>query len=262
MMKNRLFTTSILIAATTAAGFFGCSSNTGGDSSVGTGSGSGSGVGSGSSGGVGSNSSSGGSGGSSGAGQTGDAGACMPPSSVPAASVPGYVAVMSMTAACNSMQIAGFISSCVATGATANGCQQWAGANSTCAGCIVQGGDAGATETGAILFNAQGQPVSGNVPGCIALTDPANGPQCAAQLEPLMQCVALACGMCTDQTSFSNCEKAAKASGGACGDYASNAQMPCAAALASGGVGVTKCGYGTPNELQNTINVICGSGGS
>lgn len=255
MTKNRLFSTSILFVATTAAGFFGCSSNTGGDSSVGTGSSSGGGIGSNS--GLGDG---GGSGSSSGAGQSGDGGACMPPQNIPSASVPGYVPVMGMYMSCDAMQISGFISSCVAQGATGMGCAQWANANATCAGCIVQGTDAGATETGAILFNAMGAPVSGNVPGCIALADAANGPACAQQLEPVMQCVALACNTCSNQQTFAACEKAARASGGACGNYSSAADSPCAGDLGSNGVGATKCGYGTSSELQDVINVICGSG--
>lgn len=256
MIKNSLFSTSILVAATTMAGFFGCSSNTGGDQSVGTGSSSGGGIGSNSSGGL----ADGGSGSSSGAGQTGDGGACMPPQNVPSSSVPQYVPVMGMVNSCNAMQISGFISSCVAQGASGNGCAQWANANASCAGCIVQGTDAGATETGAILFGADGKPVSGNVPGCIALADPANGPACAQQLEPVMQCVALACGTCNNQQTFSACEKAARASGGACGMFSSAADSPCASALGSNGVGVTKCGYGTMNELSDVIDVICGTG--
>jgi hypothetical protein len=260
MMKNRLFTTSILVAATAAAGFLGCSSNSGSDSSVGSGSGSGS-VGSGSSGSGGASST--GSGSSSGAGQTADAAACVP-ADVPNGNVPPYVAVVGMAKSCDMTQISGFISSCVTSGATSNGCEQWANANSTCAACIVQGTDAGPAETGAILFdtNSSGMesPASANVPGCIAIADPTNGPACATQLEPLMQCVALACPMCADQTSFSNCEKAARASNGTCGGYSSMADSPCSADMASSGVAVTQCGYGTDNELVDVINVICGSG--
>lgn len=199
------------------------------------------------------------SGSSSGAGQTADAAACMPPSNLPNTNFPPYAAVMSMTAACDSMQISGFVSSCVASGATSSGCGSWANSNPTCAGCIVQGTDAGVTETGAILFDANGKPVSGNVPGCVALTDPANGPACATQLEPLMQCVAAACGTCTDQTTFSSCEHVARGSGGVCASLSSAAAMPCAGDMGSNGVGVTKCGYGTTNELQDVINVICGA---
>ncbi|HEX8793028.1 MAG TPA: hypothetical protein VF765_18920 [Polyangiaceae bacterium] len=254
MMKNSLFTTSILVAATTAAGFFGCSSSPG-TSTSGSSSSSGGGIETGSSGGG-----SGSSGGSSGAGQTADAAACMPPSSLPSTNFPQYATVAPMANACNSMQITGFISACVAQGATGMNCASWANANSTCAGCIVQGTDAGATETGAILFDANGKPVSGNVPGCVAIADPTNGPACAAQLEPLMQCVAVACGMCTDQASFSSCEQAARASGGVCGSLSSAAKMPCAGDMGSNGVGLTKCGYGTQNELQDVINVICGTG--
>jgi hypothetical protein len=259
MTKNSLFTTSILVAAAAAAGFFGCSSNSGSDSSVGSGSSSG-GLGSGSNGGPGD------AGSSSSGGHTGDAAACVAPSSVPNSSLPAYTPVVPMMNACTSMQISGFISSCVQSGTTSNGCVSWADSNATCAGCIVQGTDAGLAQTGAILFNVNPSsgamvPVSSNVPGCIALADPTNGPACAEQLEPLMQCVAEACGFaCTDQTSFSSCEQAVRASGGACGNLASAAQMPCATDMASSGVGVAKCGYGTQNELQEVINVICGTG--
>lgn len=258
MTKNKLFTTSILVAATAAAGFFGCSSNTGGDSSVGSGSSSG-GLVTGSSGGSG-NPASNGSGSSSGAGQTGVPAACMAPSSVPSGSLPAYVAVVPMMNACSSTQITGFVSSCVATGADADGCVSWANSNPTCAGCIVQGTDAGETQTGAVLFNAAGRPAGSNVPGCIALEDSTNGPACAAQLEPLMQCVAYACESCPDQTSFTDCDNAVSGNGGLCGDLASSAQMPCANDLGQNGVAATKCGYGSPSELTAVINVICGSG--
>jgi hypothetical protein len=124
----------------------------------------------------------------------------------------------------------------------------------------VQGTDAGATPTGAIIFNATGAPVSGNVPGCIALEDAMGGPACATALEPLMQCIAVACGTCSDQTSFSNCEHAARANGGACGSLSAAAHSPCATYLDGSGAGVSKCGYGTSNELEDVINVICGQG--
>jgi hypothetical protein len=75
-----------------------------------------------------------------------------------------------------------------------------------------------------------------------------------------MQCLALACGNCTDQTSFNNCETAAKGNGGACGSLSSAAASPCSTYLASGGIGVTKCGYGTSSQLTDVINVICGQG--
>jgi hypothetical protein len=257
MIQNKLFTTSILTAATTAAWFFGCSSSPGTDSS---GSSSSGGSNYPSSGSGGSGSGSGSSSNSSGAGAGGDGGVCMPAANVPSSSLPPYVAVAPMANSCTSMQISGFLSACVAQGATANNCSMWASANSACAGCIVQGTDAGATETGAIIFGAMGSPVSGNVPGCIALADPNGGPACATQLEPLMQCIAVACPNCGDQTSFANCEKAARASGGVCGSLSSAAQSPCATYLGSSGVGVTKCGYGTSNELVDVINVICGTG--
>jgi len=184
----------------------------------------------------------------------------MPASNIQANSLPPYVAVMEMIGACTSMQISGFLSACVAQGSTKSDCAMWANGSLACAGCIIQGTDAGATETGAIIFNAMGAPVSGNVPGCIALEDPMGGPACANVLEPVMQCVAAACGTCSDQTSFANCEKAARASGGICGTVSAAADSPCATYMGTNGIGVTKCGYGTSSELPDVINVICGSG--
>lgn len=202
----------------------------------------------------------GGGSGSSSGGPGADAAACMAPSSLPNTNFPPYVTVSSMPNACTSMQIQGFISACVQMGATGNGCGSWANSNAACAGCIAQSGDAGPNESGAILFDGSGRPISGNVPGCIALADTANGPACATQLEPLMQCVAAACGTCSDQTSFSSCEKAARASGGVCGNFSSVAEMPCAGDMAANGVAANKCGYGTQSELADVINVICGAG--
>jgi hypothetical protein len=184
----------------------------------------------------------------------------MPAANIQPSSLPPYVAVMEMIGACTSTQISGFESACVASGATASNCSMWASANSACAGCIVQGSDAGATQTGAIIFNAMGAPVSGNVPGCVALEDSMGGPACAEVLEPVMQCVAAACGTCADQTAFSNCEKTARASGGVCGTVSAAADSPCATDLASNGVASTKCGYGSSSELTDVINVICGQG--
>jgi hypothetical protein len=105
-----------------------------------------------------------------------------------------------------------------------------------------------------------GQPVSGNVPGCIALEDSNGGSACANALEPLFQCVAIECASCKSQTDFNNCEAAAKMTGGGCASYYSAADSPCGTDLAASGVGVTKCGYGTSSELPDVINVICGSG--
>ena len=254
MIQNKLFTLSILTAVTSATCFFaGCSAdNTG---SGGPGSSSGGPIQTGSSGGTGNSSGS-----SSGVSQAvGDGGACMP-SSVQTSSLPPYTPVMEMIGACTSMQISQFLSNCISQGSSANNCSMWANANGACANCIVQGTDAGATQTGAIIFTGSGAPLSGNVPGCIALSDANGGPQCAAQLEPLMQCLALACGTCSDQTSFNNCEKAAKANGGTCGSLAAAAESPCSAYLGSNGAGVTKCGYGTSSQLSDVINVVCGSG--
>jgi hypothetical protein len=259
MIQNKLFTLSILTAVASAACFFGCSSDTTGSGAPGSSSGGP--ISASSSGGPGNSSSSGSSSSSGGVSSSvGDAGACMPPSSVPSSSLPPYVPVMAMMGACNSMQISEFLSNCVVQGAKEANCGMWANANSACSSCIVQGTDAGVAQTGAIIFSATGAPVSGNVPGCIALEDAMGGPACAAQLEPLMQCVAIACGNCKDQTSFSNCEKAARASGGACGSLSSAAESPCSTYLDGNGVGVSKCGYGTSNELEDVINVICGQG--
>jgi hypothetical protein len=184
----------------------------------------------------------------------------MSPSNLQSGSLPSYVPVMEMIGACTMTQISGFISSCVAGGSTQSNCAMWANGNSACAGCIVQGGDAGATQTGAIIFDANGHPVSGNVPGCIALEDSMGGPACANDLEPLMQCVAAACPNCPDQTTFDNCEKAAKSTGGVCATLSSAVGSSCAADLGSNGVGLSKCGYGSSNQLTDVINVICGSG--
>lgn len=259
MIKNKLFTTSILVAATTATPFLGCGTNASSNQGGTTSSSGGSSFPSSSSSGAGNEASSGSSSGSSSGGSS-DAGMCTPPSSVPNTSLPTYAPVVQMTNACTSMQISGFLSSCVAQGASGSGCSSWASSNGTCAACVVQGTEAGATETGAILFNANGNPVSANVPGCIALEDSSGGPMCAAVLEPLMQCVALACASCTSQSAFSACEAATKASNGACGTYASAAQSPCANYVGTNGVGVTKCGYGTGNELADVLNVVCGAG--
>ncbi len=256
MIQTKLFTVSILTAVASAACFFGCSGDNTGSGSPGSSSGGP--IQTGSSGGTG-NSSGSSSGVNQAGGPSGDGGACMP-SSVQTSGLPAYTPVMEMIGACTSMQISEFLSTCIASGSSENNCVMWANANSSCAGCIVQGTDAGATQTGAIIFTAMGAPLSGNVPGCIALADANGGPQCAAQLEPLMQCLALACGNCSDQTSFNNCEKAARANGGTCGSLSAAADSPCSADLGTSGVGVSKCGYGTPNQLTDVINVVCGSG--
>jgi len=256
MIQNKLFTVSILTAVTSAACFFGCSSDNTGSGTPGSSSGGP--IQTGSSGGTG-NPSGSSSGVNQAGGPSGDGGACTP-ASVQTSNLPPYTPVMEMIGACTSTQISGFLSACIGSGSSANNCSMWANANGSCAGCIVQGSDAGATQTGAIIFTGSGAPLSGNVPGCIALVDANAGPQCATQLEPLMQCLALACGSCSDQTSFSNCEAASKANGGPCGSLAASAESPCSSYLGSNGLGVTKCGYNTSNQLTDVINVVCGSG--
>jgi uncharacterized membrane protein YqiK len=99
-----------------------------------------------------------------------------------------------------------------------------------------------------------------NVPGCLALADPANGPACAAALEPWIQCYAEACSSAecaATSATFNACITTVDASGAAC--YAKLAAAHqgtvCQADLGSGGFIDTKC-----NTSTQVLNAICGTG--
>jgi hypothetical protein len=208
-------------------------------SSSGSGSGSSSGSGSGSSSGSGSGSSSG----------DGGSGACPAPVS---GSLPPYMTVKQALNSCTSTQISAFVMDCASMQASQQACQAWQQDmnNQTCKGCLI-GNPPG---TGALLFDSQMNPIALNVPGCIAIKDPTNGPTCAQALEPDIQCDFAACGGCAN-SMFDTCVNNVEGTGGACATYGSQANNSCATDFADAGVANTACA-----DPTSIINAICGTG--
>jgi hypothetical protein len=239
-----------LLLALVASG--GC----GGGSTGGSGSSSGGGLSSSSSGGTSGSSSGVGVGSSSGGAPT-DGPACTAPTSIPANDLPGYTAPVPVPNACTATQLASFISGCDSETQSMSACDmfQTDPSNQGCITCLFDYNDGGVAGNGGglLLSAAGGAFVGGNLPGCIALEDTTNGPACAAELEPLVQCQAFGCNTCDSQMSYDDCIMAVNA--GACMSYLNAVQTPCMMDLADGGVFFTKC-----SDDSAIINVICGTG--
>jgi hypothetical protein len=172
--------------------------------------------------------------------------------------VPPYTTVVQQLGACSAIQISGFITACEASPQTPTACNNWQddAANAACDICLFDSpvDAAMAGYGGAMLIDAAGTEfLSGNSPGCIALKDTANGPACATNLEPLIQCEDFACDSCATQTDFDTCLGAVQT--GACSTYFKAEQSSCATDLADGGVYLADCA----NDSA-IINVICGTG--
>lgn len=171
--------------------------------------------------------------------------------------MPPYVPVAQSLNACSAAEITAFITACDSTSATTTTCDSWLSdsSNAACLACILPANDAGApTNTGALLVSADNTFVV-NLPGCLALQDPTQGPMCAANLEPYEQCVLFACSSCTTASDYTTCEQTAAASGGACNGYLTGTQTACATDFGDAGAGTTTCSTDT-----DVITVICGSG--
>jgi hypothetical protein len=95
--------------------------------------------------------------------------------------------------------------------------------------------------------------VTSNIPGCIAILDPANGPACAQAFEPLVICELEACTGTACQTD-PTCQPQARM--GACAMEFAEVPMKCPADLTDGGAGAPCLNYTDPQIL----NVICGTG--
>ncbi len=199
-----------------------------------------------------------GSGSSSGSGDDGggsssggsDGGAC--PGTVSSSMISQYMTVKQTLNACSSTQISGFVSACTGSGGSQSACSafQMNSANMACMACLI----GNPQNTGALLLSGM-QVVDINVPGCIALKDPTNGPACAQALTPDLFCDDFACGGCADQNSFNTCLGTVEGTGGACAMYGGPAQSSCANDFADAGVANTSCA-----DITSIINVICGTG--
>lgn len=204
-------------------------------------------------------SSSSGSGSSS--GSMSDAAVCTPLASVPASDVPSYVPVQPMSGACQQGQITAFVTACASSTSSSTSCDNWQQDpnNSECDACILPSDGLGNLQaTGGVMVNAQGGFFTQNTPGCLALVDPTNGPACAAQLEPLLQCQYQACANCPLGTGLT-CGPIADGPGGACAQYT----IPACATdyLADGGTFNNQCSGATQAEaIQAVFEVICGNG--
>jgi hypothetical protein len=190
----------------------------------------------------------------------GDGGPCIVATSVPASEIPAYATVVAQPNACSATQISDFVTSCTGSTATPAACNsfQTSAANGACLDCLFPATEAGATfNTGGVLLDSTGTSIVGvNLPGCIALADPTNGPACAAGLEPLFQCESQACGSADCRTSTTSVYEMCLTSTetAACSSqYA--ASSPCAGEYEDGGAAVGACGSDT-----QVLNVICGAG--
>jgi hypothetical protein len=197
-----------------------------------------------------------------GAGQlpVGDGGPCLVATSVPGSQVPGYVPVNQRLNACSSTQLTTFVSSCVATTAAPDACNnfQTDTANQACMGCLFPGSHGGTENTGGMLLDSTGTIiVAVNTPGCIALADPGGGPACASALEPLFQCEVAACGSADCRTAtasvYQSCETTSEM--GACATQYMASQTSCTAEYLDGGAAVTACA-----TTALVLDRICGSG--
>jgi hypothetical protein len=179
-----------------------------------------------------------------------------PLSSVPTGDVPPYVPALQQINACNAAQIAGYLAACVNTGATQAACTAWyqASANAVCAGCINPANTAGAPSNAGAVVTVSGQQYL-NIPGCIALADPTNGPACAGALQPSFECQDVACADCVGASSTLQLQCYTSATSGACASYTTSADSLCATDFA------TDAGAGIECESpQFIVNEFCGTG--
>jgi hypothetical protein len=237
-----------------AAGSSSGSSSSGGSAGGSSGSSSSGSGSSGSSGGASSSSSSGGSSG-------GDGGTCTPLAVVPGSVVVPYTPVQQMLNACLQQQITGFITACTSSTASQQSCMNWQNDpnNSGCLACLIPSDSTGmATGAGALLIDAQQGFFTSNVPGCLALIDPTNGPKCAAEYEPQLQCAYYGCAGCA-ASAFNKCITAITTGTGACASYTipdcSKDVFP------DGGTYNNACSG--PTDMATTqavLTVICGGG--
>ena len=180
---------------------------------------------------------------------------CSPDAAIPDADVPAYVAVAQRLGACSPAVLAAYIAACYTNDSTETECDDWyadAG-NASCIECLIPTDSAGqTTNNGGLLLDPAGYAVSANLPGCIALVDPKNGPACAEVLELQEQCQFQACGGCEIASTSDACFADVGASGGACSGYDVTA---CNAYVSDAGVPLAACA--TPTAV---IDVICGAG--
>jgi hypothetical protein len=111
----------------------------------------------------------------------------------------------------------------------------------------------GAPAGGALVTTAIG-PVL-NLPGCIALIDPVNGPTCAPAFWSSYQCPFTACSSCRDQDYVDSCLASIPAP---CQSYELLANQACAADLVDGGPANSKNGPCVDPSIF--YNLFCGGG--
>ena len=113
----------------------------------------------------------------------------------------------------------------------------------------------------ALLNNAAKAIIGPNIPGCIALADPTDGPTCAAQYEQLLQCEGYGCAGCVTANPDDYTSCAAAADDGACHEYLTNKTTNCQKDFACTGVYHTVCtGADDATTTANVLNEICGTG--
>jgi hypothetical protein len=152
-------------------------------------------------------------------------------------------------------QINAFLTDCASASASSTACSAWGNdpANNACATCVAPA----PSNTGAVLFDSNGQPFGLNLGGCIALADPTNGPACGMAVDLLFQCENAACDsaacMAAPSGDLQSCETASQQ--GACASQLATATGVCAIDFGDGGVGNTVC-----MTSDKIIAEICGNG--
>ena len=194
-------------------------------------------------------------------GEEGDGGGC--PASTAGFTPMPYTPAVAGQNACTPAQIEAFITACGDSG-TESSCNAWVMANlepdgggiTPCGSCIFAPND-----NGGVWSDPEGffEP---NYAACIQLTDPVNGPKCAAAYDDLSGCIGVACDTCTTDSSYTGCASSVETTGGECATYGEDEKTACKTDLADGGAAST-CSPGSATmtldpDLKYIITLICG----
>jgi hypothetical protein len=176
-----------------------------------------------------------------------------------------YATVTATPGVCGSDEIQAFVTAC-GDNQTQTSCMDWlsatdGGASDACGTCIE--GSSSNTSNGAIYFDVGGG-LEPNYGACIQLTDTTHGAACGAAVNNVIDCVATACDMCADQTSYDTCTTTEYSSSGSCASYGSTESTACANDTGdAGAIATCQPGGGTSQDPDYTyiINLVCGTGG-
>lgn len=169
-----------------------------------------------------------------------------------------YVPAVGHQGVCSPAQVAEFVNDCVA-GTSATACDTWqttnlpsdAGAGTPCGNCILA-----PDNNGGLWIDPTGS-FWPNWAGCIQLTDPTNGPACAAAANNVDGCVDTACdGICDVDTEYCGgtactaCSNQLNST--TCKSYSTTATTACTPAQAA----VSACTNASGGQVMNFTDVI------